>query len=84
VIATEKSMRRPDFPQLAAEELQPGETGRIEMALAHLKHAMRGDDRAAIQEKTHVLNHVTQHLAEVVMNRTVRAALAGKNVDDIK
>ncbi len=84
VIATEKSMRRPDFPQLAAEELQPGETGRIEMALAHLKHAMRGDDRAAIQEKTHVLNHVTQHLAEVVMNRTVRAALAGKNVEDIK
>ncbi len=84
VIATEKSLRRPDFAQLAAEELQQGETGRIEMALAHLKHAIRGDDRAAIQEKTHVLNHVTQHLAEVVMNRTVRAALAGKTVDEVK
>ena len=84
VVATEKSLRRPDFAQIAAAELQPGETGRIDMALAHLKHAMTEDDRAAIQEKTQVLNHVTQHLAEVVMNRTVRAALAGKSVDEVK
>ena len=84
VLATEKSLRRPDFAEIAAEELQPGETGRIEMALAHAKHAMTENDRAAIQEKTQVLNHVTQHLAEVVMNRTVRAALAGKTVDEVK
>jgi len=36
-----------------------------------------------IQEKTHALNHATQHLAEVTMNRTVREALAGRNVKDI-
>jgi hypothetical protein len=45
---------------------------------------MRGDDREAIQEKTHALNHATQHLAEVVMNRTVREALAGKSVDQVR
>ncbi len=84
IVATEKSMRRPDFAQLAGEELQPGEVARIELALAHLKHAMTGEDRGTIQERTHTLNHVTQHLAEVVMNRTVKAALAGKSVDEVR
>ena len=40
-------------------------------------------DRAAVEQKTQVLNDVTRHLAEVMMNRSVRAALAGKNVDGI-
>jgi Fe-S protein assembly chaperone HscA len=84
VLATEKSLRRPDFGELAAQELRPGEREAIETALAALKDAMRGDDREAIQEKTHALNHATQHLAEVVMNRTVREALAGKSVDQVR
>src|SRR5688572_30512003 len=83
VLATEKSLRRPDFAQLAAEELQPGEPQRIEAALAGLKQAMAGTDRDAIQKQTHALNEATQHLAEVVMNRSVREALAGRNVDDV-
>jgi molecular chaperone DnaK len=83
VHATEKSLRRPDFAEIAAEELKADERARIEAALADLKQAMAGDDRAAIQDKTHALNHATQHLAEVVMNRTVRAALAGRNVSDV-
>jgi molecular chaperone HscA len=81
--ATEKSLRRPDFAEIAAEELKPGERTKIEAALADLKQAIGGDNREAIQEKTHALNHATQHLAEVVMNRTVRAALTGKNVSDM-
>ena len=36
-----------------------------------------------IHEQTHALNHATQHLAEVMMNRSVRAALPGKNVTDV-
>jgi molecular chaperone DnaK (HSP70) len=83
VHATEKSLRRSDFDEIAAEELKPGERTGIETALADLKRAMKSEDRAAIQERTHALNHATQHLAEVVMNRTVRAALAGKNVSDV-
>jgi molecular chaperone DnaK (HSP70) len=82
--ATEKSLRRPDFSSLASEELEAGERERIEAALAELKQAMVGDDRELLQQKTHALNAATQHLAEVVMNRTVKAALAGKSVDEVR
>jgi molecular chaperone DnaK len=81
--ATEKALRRPDFAALAAEELEPGERERIEAALAELKRAIGGVDRELIQQKTHALNEATGHLAEVVMNRTVRDALAGKRIEDV-
>jgi len=83
VNATEKSLRRPDFETLAREELDSGEKDRIEEALSALKNAMLGEDRTKIQEATHALNEATQHLAEIVMNRTVLEALSGKNVEDI-
>jgi len=81
--ATDKVLRRPDFATIAAEQLAPGERERIEAALAALKASMGNTDRALIQEKTHALNHATQHLAEVTMNRSVREALAGRNVKDV-
>ena len=81
--ATEKSLRRPDFEQVAAESLQPGERQRIETAWSELKQAIVGSDREAIQHKTRALNEATQHLAEVAMNRSVREALAGRNVKDV-
>jgi Fe-S protein assembly chaperone HscA len=84
VQATEKSLRRPDFAQIAIEELAAGEREKIEAALADVKRTMAGEERAIIQERTHALNHATQHLAEVVMNRTVRAALAGKSVNEVE
>ena len=83
VLATEKSLRRPDFEQVAAEALAPGERQRIESTLAAVKQAIAGTDRAAIQNATHDLNEATRHLAEVVMNRSVREALAGRNVNDV-
>jgi Fe-S protein assembly chaperone HscA len=81
--ATDKVLRRPDFVTIAAEQLAPGERERIDAALAALKASMGNSDRAVIQEKTHALNHATQHLAEVTMNRSVREALAGRNVKDV-
>jgi len=81
--ATEKVLRRPDFEVIASEQLEPGERERIDEALAGLKAVMGGADRAAIQDKMHALNHATQHLAEVTMDRTVREALTGRNVKDI-
>ena len=83
VLATEKSLRSPDLPRIARDDMQPGELARIQSALGGLKEAMAGTDRARIHEQTHALNHATQHLAEVMMNRSVREALAGKNVKDV-
>jgi Fe-S protein assembly chaperone HscA len=81
--ATEKSLRSPDIERIAGDELQPGEIARIEAALVDLKQVMNASDRELIHQKTHALNHITQHLAEVMMNRSVREALAGKNVKDV-
>jgi molecular chaperone DnaK (HSP70) len=83
ILATEKSLRRPDFEQVAAESLEPGERAAIESALAEAKRVIGSDDREQIQQKTAALNQATRHLAEVVMNRSVREALAGKNVKDV-
>jgi Fe-S protein assembly chaperone HscA len=82
VVATEKSLRRPDIADFE-RDLPAGQRGRIDAALSGLKAAMAGTDRALIHEGTHVLNQATQKLAELVMNRSIRAALAGKNVDDV-
>jgi len=81
--ATDKVLRRPDFAAIAAEQLEPGERERIDAALAAVKASMGSTDRGVIQDKTHALNHATQHLAEVTMNRSVREALAGRNVKDV-
>ena len=79
----EKVLRRAELDGTTSELLQPGEPERITAAIAELKAAMSGSDRAVIQDKTHALNHATQHLAEATMNRTVREALAGRNVKDV-
>jgi molecular chaperone DnaK (HSP70) len=83
ITATEKSLRRPDFDTIARAELKAGEVERIHAALAELKQVISTNDRDLIHAKTDALNHVTRHLAEVVMNRTIREALAGKNVQDV-
>jgi len=84
VTATEKSLRRPDFETLTRDDLAPGELETITQALAALKTAMAGDDRGVIQDATAALNAATQHLAEVMMNRTVQAALAGRRADEVE
>jgi Fe-S protein assembly chaperone HscA len=81
IMATEKSLRASEFANIAATELEPGEHERILTALADLKSVLNGQDRDAIHDRTHQLNDATRHLAEVMMNRSVQAALAGKNID---
>ena len=83
VNATEKSLRRPDFKELAGDDINPAELARITAALAATRTAMAGTDRDRIHEATHELNHVTRHLAELMMNRSVREALAGRNVNEV-
>ena len=81
--ATEKSLRAPDFAEVEKSELAAGERQKIESVLAGLKMVMKSNDRETIQKWTQALNEATQHLAEVMMNRSVRAALTGKNVDQL-
>jgi molecular chaperone HscA len=81
--ATAKSLRHPDIDRVMRDDLPPGERERIEAALAALTQVMGAADRELIQERTHALNHATQRLAEVMMNRSVREALSGRNVKDV-
>jgi Fe-S protein assembly chaperone HscA len=83
ILATEKSLRSPDMAEIEQHELAPGEKQKIESVVAALKMVMGSSDRETIQKWTRALNDTTQHLAEVMMNRSVRAALAGKNVDSL-
>ena len=83
VQATEKSLRRTDFETLVGAEVSPAERAAIDAALAALKQAMAGTDRDAIGRLTHTLNDATRHLAEVMMNRSLKEALAGKSVDSV-
>jgi Fe-S protein assembly chaperone HscA len=80
--ATEKSLRAPEFGEIASE-LPQGQAQRIESALVDLKAVMESADRELIHEKTHVLNDATRLLAELMMNRSVQAALSGKNVNEL-
>jgi molecular chaperone DnaK (HSP70) len=82
VTATEKHLRRTDFGDIE-QQLLPGELQRIDEALQALKDAISGSDRELIQQRTQALNHATQHLAEVTMNRSIREALAGRNVKEM-
>jgi molecular chaperone DnaK len=83
ILATEKSLRAQEFIDIAAAELVPGEHEGILSALSDLKAVLNGQDREAIQQKTHALNDATRHLAEIMMNRSVQAALTGRNVDHV-
>ena len=83
VLATEKSLRAPEFAELARAELTPSEHARILDALADLKAVIDHADREIIHEKTHALNDATRHLAEVTMNHSIHAALSGKNIDQL-
>jgi Fe-S protein assembly chaperone HscA len=81
ITATEKSLRAPEYAAIAEADLEPGERDTIDAALAGLKAVLNASDREAIQAATHTLNDATRHLAEVMMNRSVQAALSGKSID---
>jgi molecular chaperone DnaK (HSP70) len=85
VQATEKSLRRHDLETGSGRvvEVTPAERAAIEKALTGLKQAIAGTDRDAIGSLTHELNDTTRHLAEVMMNRSLKEALAGKSVDSL-
>ncbi len=84
VRATEKSLRNPDLQAAKDTDLAPGELEAIESALADLRDGLGSGGRAALEQKTQVLNDVTRHLAEVLMNRSVQSALSGRSIDTVE
>jgi Fe-S protein assembly chaperone HscA len=83
ISATEKHLRSSDFADIERTELMPDESRKIRAVVAGLKMVLGSSDRETIQKWTQALNEATRHLAEVTMNRAVRAALAGRNVDSL-
>jgi Fe-S protein assembly chaperone HscA len=83
IMHTEKSLRVQEFAEIANRDLSAAEVEAIHAALARTKQVLAETDRDVILRATHDLNEATKHLAEVMMNRSVQAALAGKNVDEI-
>jgi molecular chaperone DnaK (HSP70) len=81
--ATEKTLRRPDFDEIAAAQLTTTEVASIRAALAELTAAMSTTDRHVLHARSQALNDGTRHLAEVMMNWTVQAALAGRTADEV-
>jgi molecular chaperone DnaK len=52
-------------------------------ALEALRRARATEDRALIQETTTAMNRATEHLAEVMMDAALKAALASRRADQV-
>ncbi len=59
------------------------ELARIRAAVDALRRVRESEDRDLIRERTIALNHATEHLAELLMDSTLREALGSKRVAEI-
>ena len=59
---------------------ESGERNRIEDAIHNLLRVYHGADHHLIREKIDLLNEVTHHLAENMMNTAVSSALKGTKI----
>jgi molecular chaperone DnaK len=66
-----------------ADLLSADERARIDSALRDLSAARRGADRDVIRERTVALNRATERLAEALMDRALKDALASKRAETI-
>jgi len=65
-----------------AGELDAAERGHIHSIATQLRAAIAGTDYKLVRARTDELNQATQHLAELVMNHAVQAAVQGKRVEE--
>jgi molecular chaperone DnaK (HSP70) len=75
--ALAKGKKSPAWRDLTSEERSKVDT--LEKALIGVKE---GDDYHAIRDAIDALNQATMHLAELMMDTAVSAALKGKAMDD--
>jgi Fe-S protein assembly chaperone HscA len=76
--ATAKALANPK-----AASLPETERAKVEQSVIALQEAVKGTDYKAIRRKIDELNHATEHLAEILMNTAVQAALQGKKVAEV-
>lgn len=63
--------------------IERAEEERIGIVLEELKRAVMGDDYRLIREKIKQMDEVSHHLAELIMNSTVLAALKDRKVSEV-
>ena len=76
--ATEKALTTTQSAALSAAE-----RGKIAASVAALKEAVAGTDYKLARKRIDELNHATEHLAELVMNSAVSAALEGRKLAEV-
>ncbi|OSQ37209.1 Fe-S protein assembly chaperone HscA [Thalassospira mesophila] len=67
-----------------AELLDEGDKNTIAAAIAELEAAMQGDDRQIINDLAEALETASRPFAEKRMDRGIRRALAGQNVNSVR
>jgi Fe-S protein assembly chaperone HscA len=78
LLATQKTTSDPRANELATEERTA-----IAESTAQLRAAMAGTDYKLIRKRIDELNEATMHLAEIVLNSALAAAVQGKRLEDV-
>ncbi|MGB2663323.1 MAG: molecular chaperone DnaK [Candidatus Acidiferrum sp.] len=76
--ATAKALANPNATNLSAPE-----RAKIDLSVASLKDAAKGNDYKLIRKQIDDLNHATGHLAELLMNSALQSALEGKKLAEV-
>lgn len=76
--ATEKALARDE-----AQSLPATERAKINASVKALRDAVSGADYKLARQRIDELNHATEHLAEVSMNKALQAAVGGKRIDEV-
>lgn len=76
--ATAKALANPNAANLSAPE-----RAKIDLSVASLKEAAKGNDYKLIRKQIDDLNHATEHLAELLMNLALQSALEGKKLAEV-
>ncbi len=76
--ATGKALANPNAANLSAPE-----RAKIDLSVACLKEAAKGNDYKLIRKQIDDLNHATEHLAELLMNSALQSALEGKKLAEV-
>lgn len=78
LLATQKTTSDPRANELSTEERTA-----IAESTAQLRAAMAGTDYKLIRKRIDELNEATMHLAEIVLNSALAAAVQGKRLEDV-